>query len=41
MTAQEATELLRIISATDPRVPPIDARRLAYFYITILGSLRD
>ena len=39
MTAQEASEVLRILSATDPHVPPIDARKLAYFYITILGSL--
>ena len=41
MTAQEAAEVFRIISASAPDVPPIDARKLAHFYITILGSLRD
>ena len=41
MTAEEAAEVLRIISASPPHVPPIDARKLAHFYVTILGSLRE
>jgi hypothetical protein len=41
MTAQEAAELFRIIIASDPNMPPIDARKLAHFYVTVLGSLRE
>ena len=41
MTAQEAAEVFRITTANAPDAPPVDARKLAHFYITILGSLRE
>jgi hypothetical protein len=41
MTQEEAVELLSILRNRREDVPPVDTRKLAYFYIMILGSLRE